>query len=379
MAKDEPKKSKDQNNLVFIFSLLIGGVCGISLVTVLSSFKDKPLFESWLFLALMLIWMYASIFLQVIIHEAGHLIFGLMTGYKYLSFRVASLIWVKDNGKLRLKRLSIAGTGGQCLMTPPEAADGKPPFALYNMGGVIINIVSGLLFLGLYLLCKDIMYLSSMLLILSIIGFAFALLNGVPLKLKMLNNDGSNTLMFKKDPKSIHAFYTQLRIAEQTSLGVRLKDMPEEWFIAPAAEEMKDIMSASLGMYAYGRLMDNLLFDEAKQAMDKLLEVDALAGLHRHLLTCDKIFYELIGENRKEVLEQMLDKKQKQFMKAMKSYLTVLRTEYAYALLADKDPAKAEKILAKFNKISKTYPYPSDIESERELLDITKAKAEEKN
>ena len=65
----------------------------------------------------------------------------------------------------------------------------------------------------------------------------------------------------------------------------------------------------------------------------------------------------------------MLDKSQKKFMKAMKNFPSILRTEYAYALLAEKDEIKADEIKSKFEKIAMSYPHPSEINSERELMD----------
>ena len=66
----------------------------------------------------------------------------------------------------------------------------------------------------------------------------------------------------------------------------------------------------------------------------------------------------------------MLTRKQKKFMKQMKSFLPVLRTEYVYVLLCEKDHGSAEKIRIRFEKCAKTYPYPNEVQSERELIEI---------
>ncbi len=55
-------------------------------------------------------------------------------------------------------------------------------------------------------------------------------------------------------------------------------------------------------------------------------------------------------------------------MKALKNLPSVLRTEYTYALIAEKDEAKAAVLKNKFQKMAKRYPYPSDIAAERELF-----------
>lgn len=55
----------------------------------------------------------ASLVLQTAIHEAGHLVGGLLSGYRFTSFRIFDLMLVKDaGGKLRLRRLAVAGSDG---------------------------------------------------------------------------------------------------------------------------------------------------------------------------------------------------------------------------------------------------------------------------
>ena len=54
----------------------------------------------------------------------------------------------------------------------------------------------------------------------------------------------------------------------------------------------------------------------------------------------------------------------------MRKFPSVIRTEYAYSLLYLNDVKKAAKLKKQFEKRAKTYPYITDIESERELLEI---------
>ena len=147
--------------------------------------------------------------------------------------------------------------------------------------------------------------------------------------------------------------------------------MPAEWFAVPTDDAMKNSMVATRCVFACNRLMDEEKFEEADALMAHLLEIESgIVGLHHDLLICDRIYVELIRENRSEVIESMLTKEQKQFMKAMKRFPSVLRTQYALALLWEKDAAKAETIKGDFEKAVKSYPYPQEIDSERELMRI---------
>ncbi|MDE6412613.1 MAG: M50 family metallopeptidase, partial [Eubacterium sp.] len=187
----------------------------------------------------MLITMYISLFIQIIIHEAGHLIFGLLTGYKFRSFRIFNLMFIKEAERIRLKKLSLAGTAGQCLMAPPDMQNGKMPVILYNLGGVITNIITGLAFFSLYCISASIPLLADAMIISSVLAFIFAISNGIPLKTQTINNDGHNTLELLCNENAKQAFFTQMKIAEKNAENIRLKDMPEEWFTLQNDEAIK--------------------------------------------------------------------------------------------------------------------------------------------
>lgn len=373
------KKPAWQKALFLAFCLLLSAGCGYLLGYFLGEFifDQYDLGESLLISALLLIGLYAVIFLHTILHEAGHLLFGHLTGYRFSSFRIGSFMWLNENGKLKFKRLHIAGTSGQCLMAPPDLVDGKIPVALYNFGGSIVNAAVALLCLILFFLLPGPTLLRIFLLIMAVVGLFDALLNGLPMQLGTINNDGHNALSLGKNKAALFAFWVQLKANEQLAKGVRLREMPQEWFTAPSVDEMQNSMVATMGVFACNRLMDEERFEEAAALTKQYLDADtAIVGLHRGLLTCDLIFCELIGENRAGELEAMLDAQQKKLMKSMKNFPSVLRTQYAYALLAERDLKKAAKLETQFEAHARTYPYPREIDGERHLLKLAKEKAE---
>ncbi len=374
--KTKKKKMVWQQYIGMAFMILIGGACGFIMTMCTDKIDENaPLYQEILSFIGVFIGIYVAYFLHVIIHEAGHLIFGLLTGYKFSSFRIFSFMWLKENGKLKLKRLSIAGTGGQCLMAPPDMKNDKFPIVLYNLGGSFINVIVGALFLVGYSLCSDTAFLSALLMIFAVVGFMTAMMNGIPMRMGLLDNDGYNAFTLSKNAEAMQAFWLQLKLAEQLSKGVRLKDMPSEWFTLPSDEAMKNSMVATKGVFICNRLMDEESFEEADTLMKHILSIDSgILGLHHDLLVCDRIFVELISENRPEVIENMLTKEIKKLMKAMKRYPSVLRTEYALALLFEKNSTKAEAILNDFEKVAKSYPYPQEVESERALIKIAHSK-----
>ena len=99
-------------------------------------------------------------------------------------------------------------------------------------------------------------------------------------------------------------------------------------------------------------------------------------GLYRALLLCDEMYLELLGENRRGTVDAMLTKPQRRFMRQMKDFPSVLRTEYALALLHNGDKERAAKLRTQFEKIAKTYPYQGEIGQERSLLALADGKAQ---
>ena len=90
-----------------------------------------------------------SLPIQVILHEGGHLVCGLMSGYQFVSFRIFNFTFIRKDGKLIIKKYAVAGTGGQCLLSPPERKLEEIPVVWYNLGGVLANVIAVLAVLPL--------------------------------------------------------------------------------------------------------------------------------------------------------------------------------------------------------------------------------------
>ena len=378
MAK-EKKKSKIGSHVIAIaFFMVMGFVLGLLIAPFIEWQLPDGISsgEKLLRIGAMLLLLYFSWFIHIVIHESGHLIGGLLSGYTFSSFRIGSFMLLKENGKLVSKRLKIAGTGGQCLMAPPEMVDGKFPVVLYNMGGSVMNLLVSLLFVSVLIAAPKGGFLDLFSFLMIGMGIISGLGNGIPLHTKTVDNDGYNAISLGKSKDAMQAFWLQMKMNEQLSKGLRLKDMPDEWFQMPSDEAMKNNLVAAIGVSVCNRLMDQHRFEEADAQMAHILSIESgMIGLHRNLVICDRLYYELIHENRPDVVASFYTKEQQKFMKAMRTFPSVIRTEYAYALLVEKDQGKAAKAMEAFEKVAKTYPYPNDINSERELIQIAEEKA----
>ena len=371
-------KKRNYRWLGVLVYLLIGAACGVLIMEYWDHAEEAgmPFIGQILSVVLLIAGMYAALVLQIIIHEAGHLVFGLLTGYRFSSFRIFNLMLQKEDGGVHFRKMNLAGTGGQCLMCPPDLINGKMPFMLYNFGGAIMNVLASLVCLGVCFLLPAFSAGWVFCAFLAVIGFAFAALNGLPLRMGPVNNDGRNAFDMAESEEAVRAFWVQLKMNEMISKGVRLKDMPDEWFAVPSDESMKNGIVAAAAVFACNRLMDQHRFREADRLMERLLMPQiGLIDLYRMLLVCDRMYVEMITENRPEILTGMRTDEQLKLMKSMKDAPSVLRTEYVYALLSEKNEEKAREIEERFEKSAGSYPYPNEIEAERELLAIAKERA----
>lgn len=373
MAKEKKKQTAKGHLISICFYTVLGVILGLAMI----SFVEWQLpdgigsSEKAYRICVMLVFLYLSFFIHIVLHETGHLIFGLMSGYQFSSFRIGTHMLMKENGKLVHRKIKIAGTGGQCLMVPPEMVDGKFPVVLYNLGGSIINLVVTALMIPVFMAIDKSNVFALLVFLFIAMGAITGLSNGIPMRTKTVDNDGYNAISLGKSREAMRAFWIQMKTNEQLTKGIRTKDMPEEWFEVPSDDAMKNPMVATIGVYAASRMMDQHRFEEAGKLINHLIEIETgMVALHRNLLICDQIYLELIGQNRSDRVEVLYTKELKKFMKAMKTFPSVLRLEYAYRLLAEHDPEGAAKSMAAFEKVAATYPYPNDINTERELMEI---------
>lgn len=359
------KKTKDKKRwkqiLPFCFCALLGGVLGYLGIEFLGSFWG---------IVLVMVSLIVSTFLQTILHEGGHLVFGLLSGYKFVSFRISSIIWVKQGEKIVRKKFTIPGTGGQCLLDPPEPKeDGSFPNLLYNLGGGLSN----LLFSGLALaavMINESAAVRQVLIPFILLGVYLAVMNLIPMKIGGIVNDGLNIKTFRKDPESARAFWLQIRINKlQQTDGMRLSEMPAAFFETSETTPEGDPLIDAIRVMKFQRLLDEKRFAEADLYGRQLLTSKNLLGQYRNMINQELLFLELIGPCRKEEIEQLYSSALKKYFNLVKCYPCVHRVMYAYAMRFSCHAGEAEKEKKAFEKAVRNYPTPGEIRTELMLME----------
>ena len=287
---------------------------------------------------------FVSMVILIPLHEAGHLVCGLMSGYKFVSFRIFNFTIIKADGRIRVKRYGIAGTGGQCLLTPPDRSLEEIPVGWYNAGGVLANVIAVLLAIPiLYGVEHPLAF--EIVAIFMVSGGFLILMNGVPMKINGTANDGYNLFALRKNLVAKRAFVQALRANAMLQNGVRPKDMPEEWFVVPAAIGYKNQLQVSFPLMAASRLIDELRFDEALQQFESLYaHKQEIIGLYVKEIECELVFLRLVCGNpdgARELLDDSLRNYIKMYSKVMSSKE---RIRCIMSLILENDRAKAEEI-----------------------------------
>lgn len=371
------KKKKNYGDIAAkIIMLLTGAVCGIFIIFTMNFFGTlvKGPAAFLLMFAEAMIIMYIASFVQTIIHESGHLIFGLITGYKFVSFRIGHFMFIKEKGRLKIKLYNVVGTAGQCLMMPPQWNE-KIPYCLYNLGGCIMNAATALFALAAYFAAGAEGFFALCMAMLAVMGLSMALTNGIPMRVGGISNDGMNAALLGKKENTLRAFWLQLYVNGLIAKGERYRNMPREWFRLPEGEELSDPICCAMGVMLYNFCFDMHEFDEAEQTINYMLNAPGLLDVEKNELLCELLFLRVLRGAPKEEIDSLLTPKLDKYIKATANYVSRRRLAYAYQLLYLKNYSTAQKCLEVFERTAATYPYSAETENEREIIEIVKQKA----
>ena len=167
-------------------------------------------------------------FLQLLIHEVGHLVCELISDYKFVSFRVFNYTLFIEENKFKVKKFSLNGTAGQCLLSPPDRPVEEVPIILYELGGLLFNLLLTAICIAIAMWGTDNTYLRLALCMMVCEGIILFLLNGIPMTAGGFPNDGYDVLHLQGDLKAKSAFLNILRANALVQNGTLPKDLPAE-------------------------------------------------------------------------------------------------------------------------------------------------------
>ena len=304
-----------------------------------------------------------AVLVHLILHEAGHLIAGLLTGYRFLSFRVFKYTLIKTNEGLRWKKFHIAGTGGQCILELPEDQDvERVPWFWYNAGGVLMNLTIMLLSIVLLRLFNPGIVGFALLTMLAFVGLFMALMNGVPANISGVSNDGHNIWMLWRRPAERRYFLRSLQIAVQLSRGKRMSEMPAEWTEDLPITEKSSYLELTSRLTYMALLEDKGELDKARLVAEELMALGKkLPQLLQMELANERVMLELMTTSREEVIDELWTKQVARYTEANSKYSPIkCAVLYAYELLYNHDAEKAAGYKRQLEAHKNDYTMPGE-------------------
>lgn len=289
---------------------------------------------------------FASILAAYLLRRAGHLIFGMISGYRLDECSVFGLgLHRGQDGKLRfgfrrpVQRL--------CALLTPPAHDGSSPFRLYLAGGTLICAIIGG---GL---------LTASLLLRSVPEMLYAGLGGVMLLgmalILLLHPVNGALVQTRRLAGNVH-----LRRAMEHSLIVQvnlrqdgsLLDLPEDFFLPYPEELWRDMHVFAAQHNIASRLQSTGRYTQAHEILVQLMELMDDPGFHmphkdiqRLYITCSCAIAEMMSGAPPMYSERINEPNIELFLGSGGWGRQLLLAQYIRELLVTRNAAAAQPLL----------------------------------
>lgn len=315
-------------------------------------------------------------FISIIFHELGHLIFGLRAKLEFLSFSVLNNTFVKENGKVNLKKMPIVpGAKGYCNMAFNENKDYKKNEVIsYFFGGIIFNLILVLMFLIVFIFNKN-AYINMICLQFICSNLYFALYNSIPNALRTgLNTDMLQIINYLNDDEFTKIYGRLQKIQMLVLTGTEIKNLDKNLFYMPKEFNTRSKILMAQFYIDYMSSIDK--YDEAINAIKivqdnarDILQESETNILKAQLINC--IFY---GNYELNKIEEIWNDKFEKYLSEMEIIVPeFFGIKYLYYSLIINDNIKAEKCLNKFNKIENSFSNKKAVETTKTLInDVNK-------
>ena len=328
----------------------------------------RPMWEDiTLIMISSIIGVFVGVFLQLIIHEAGHLVCGLISGYRFVSFRVLSYTLLKEDNKFKVKEFSLSGTAGQCLLSPPDKPVEEIPIILYELGGILFNLLLTAICIVLAMWGTDNTYISFILYIVAFIGVIIFLINGIPMIIGGFPNDGYDVLLLARDLKAKSALLNILRANALVQSGTLPKDLPSEYFSQLNDADLTNCIEANLAIFYLSVLIQKGKVSEAECLCRRIIEESKIGLLQTEAkveLACI-----LFNEGKIDETLGLLDKNEIKMIEiSAKTQSSKQRYLFMRALKAENDRQKAVEIFEQVQSTKDKYLMKGEIAMDLEIM-----------
>lgn len=375
----QPAKSHPVMRIIFgaCMVIFIGLAIGQACTTVFNKFYKNHIYSENPFVMIIkilgvIIIVLISYWIHIILHEFGHLIGGTLSGYTLISFRIFSIVLVRENKKTKIKKYSVVDTVGECVMMPPEIKKGKYPYLLYRIGGLIVNLVTSIialiLVLGVDAAGKYPWNLWCVLF--AFVGIVNSIYNGVPIVFEGIPNDGYILLHMIESNEARLAVHSQLLIYAFLSKGGSYSDVPYEQFCINQTGEIRNFLVIRVKLLEYKWHLEHLDFNQAAKCLEATNQFfNSLPRTYQYEINSEKLFIEIMCEHDRDIIDKLYNADVRKYIDESQYALSKNRLMMAYEAGVKNDMRGANKYYKQLKSGAKSAPIKGEIELELMLAE----------
>lgn len=237
-----------------------------------------------------------SIIIQLAFHEIGHMLAGLITGWRLIYLQLYHLALIKENSKYRIKLVPTLNC--RCIMYPKDLYQGA---TLYTLGGISTNLlltVTGLAGM-IGFLHRPILRIYMWSFFAS--GIMLLITNATP-NTKRVCNDMACLKLIRNDTLSMISHNAQMMIAQQLFEGMTYRQIEPDLICLTGEKVYTDILAYQVVLEYYFNL-DQDKYIPARKALDKIKPEAPISQEVRNIINMELLYIEL--------LEDILNKRNK--------------------------------------------------------------------
>ncbi|WP_219339603.1 site-2 protease family protein [Luteimonas salinisoli] len=220
----------------------IGGVGLLWVVDILAEHHSLPTLAGLLLLVLAMLW------LQVVVHEAGHAVAGLLTGRRLMGAGIGPLRLERGMGGWRLRwGGGIRGLAGFAALLPDARAESRRAAAVFILGGPLANLLAAAVALAVLAFAPSPGAAATVALGATAFGgVALGVVNLLPIRSQGWYSDGYVLRELLRDTPASRVARAQQCVLALAVAGVRPRDWPVERLEVPDGLPQEVMLTAQL-------------------------------------------------------------------------------------------------------------------------------------
>lgn len=356
----ESKSPEKKKPMRMLLSVLIGAVLGILLIK-----YGKPL--KGLSVLFLLPMCFIVIYLQILLHEVGHLITGRLIGFRLLSFRILNLSLERGHSRFVIKFRKNIGYSGLCVMLPTKEYTGRAQSILFFSGGLLMHLLSALVCILVLYLNTDLPQLLSLFVYTNIVlGLSLMLANAIPSTTKgNILSDGKHIWNAIRNNEDFYIEQQLFFLGAKSMAGHRPAELQSNHW-DNIAEIKQPSAKVRFLLYGYYHYLDRDMKERAFGYMDEIAPFLSNFPLTMQPNIQSEMLYAAVLRGDKETSGVLFEKLRSWLEK--EHSLPVWRIFAAYNWYITGDAQASENAIGKAEAVADRYVIPGFVPFEKAQL-----------